>query len=126
MNRLAVAALAATTTVVACAEDEILEPRTPVPTLRASASLSGPSTANATVTWLGRLDDVPWGWPLGINASGAIVGVGTGNIGLIFAPPPIRAIRYAGGQNAGGGTAINDAGRIVGDHGTGSAYVTDA
>jgi hypothetical protein len=114
MNRLAVAALAATTIVVACAEDKILEPRTPVPSLRTSANLSGPSTANATVTWLGEHEDELRGVPLAINASGAIVGQsGISHRGLIFRPPPIRTIPTVDGGFA-TASAINDAGLITG------------
>jgi hypothetical protein len=126
MNRLAAAVLAATTIVVACAEDQILEPRTPVPSLRASASLSGSSTANATVVWLGDGDGAFPGSPLAINAGGAIVGQTAAAGGLIFTPPPIRPIRTAEGLHVGSGVAINDAGRIVGDGGGGYGYVADA
>jgi PKD repeat protein len=74
-------------------DEEPMEPRRQAPAPASRTSLTGPRTANATVTWLGELATNPGGIAKSINANGAIVGTnGDGGLGLSFRPGPVRVV----------------------------------
>jgi PKD repeat protein len=77
---------------MACRDNIPVEPlgRTSPP--RSTASLTGASTGNATVEWLGELASNPGGIAKSINASGAVVGSNGGGLGLSFRPAPVQVI----------------------------------
>jgi hypothetical protein len=113
---------------VACRDEQPLEPHPPGSAGLASASLVGPSTPNASITWLGDGDGAfLQGAARSINASGAIVGdccpggagYGAGiPLGLIFVPGPLRPTPSFSSPSVGdlltsAPVSINDAGLIT-------------
>jgi uncharacterized membrane protein len=115
MKRLAPLALAVV--VVACSEERPLAPRSRIHAVAASANLSGASTANATVTYLGALPGYTGAAAMAINASGRAVGfVGNAGLAVSFDPPTLlyRQENYPF-DGASVAYGINDAGVISGE-----------
>jgi hypothetical protein len=110
--------LALAVALIACRDEQPLEPRSPVRGLRASASLSGPSTANATVTYLGGVAGYAGHVALAINGSGRVVGyAGSQNPAVSFEPATVlypETLVDGGSEGALVASGINDAGVISG------------
>jgi PKD repeat protein len=106
----------------ACRDIMPVEPLRRASPPRSTASLTGASTANATVEWLGELASNPGGIAKSISTSGAIVGHNGGGLGLSFRPAPVQLIWGVSDPNIVGyfydhtvdAVAVNASGEIIG------------